>query len=330
VSLPRYGAVLLALWLAEPLQAGALSELRLISEHPIDNMAAGNLSGLAQCGDQWLAISDREDNRLQRLDIREPVWQATEEPFELPEPPDSHLPWGMRAQVVLSAPVRGGQMDFEGLACDAQNNRYLVSEAYAAVLKLTPEGQAEWLALPDNLLPQARSRGLMHKHNALYEGIAIDPEAQHLWLAAEREQRGLLALEKQPDGRWQCPPAGCVLFRDAQTSGPSASAEASPAQDFSGLLLFKGQLFTLERQARQICRRTLSTGEAERCWSFAATAQHEPYRYPTPYGVAEALWLDDQGAWVGLDNNDRPRQDGETRPIVWRFAAPAEGWIATP
>lgn len=44
--------------------------------------------------------------------------------------------------------------------------------------------------------------------------------------------------------------------------------------------------------------------------------------------MAEALALDAQGAWIGIDNGNHVRADGERRPIVWRFAAPAGGWGA--
>ncbi|HWV11348.1 MAG TPA: DNA topoisomerase IV, partial [Pseudomonas sp.] len=36
-------------------------ELTLVSEHPVDGMTNGNLSGLAWCGDALWAVSDRED-----------------------------------------------------------------------------------------------------------------------------------------------------------------------------------------------------------------------------------------------------------------------------
>lgn len=302
-------------------------ELQLLAEYPVEGMAAGNLSGLARCGDQLLTVSDREDDRIQRLETQGAVWHAVPMPFELPSPPETHLPWGMRAQVMLSTPIRGGAMDFEGISCDATGTRYLVSEAYAAVLQLMPNGTAHWLTLPDALLPQARARGLLHKYNALYEGIAVTADGSQLWLAAEREQRGLIKLLHQ-QGQWQCPSRGCVVFYDMQAAVPTATAEALPAQDFSDLVIFQGKLFTLERQARRFCRRSSESGEVERCWSFAATAQKEHYRYPTPYGVAEALWLEGDSVLIGLDNNNWARADGEVRPIIWRFAAPAEGWMA--
>lgn len=324
----RYGLGMILL-LASTAYAQPVPELTLLSEHPVEQMPSGNLSGLARCNGQLLTLSDREDDKLHRLNTQNPVWQAEVESFQAPEPPENHqLPWGMRAQAMLSGPVRGGQMDFEGIACDEQNNRYLVSEAYAAVLKVTPDGHSQWVELPEALMPQARARGLLRKHNALYEGIAIDPQGQRLWLAAEREQRGLLHLERQNE-HWECPEGHCVLLFEAQAM-PTNTAEASPAPDFSDLQLYQNKLFTLERHARQICRRNLEAGSIERCWSFATTAQKENYRYPTPYGVAEALWLEEDSVLIGLDNNDRPRADGEQRPIVWRFAAPAEGWMGTP
>ena len=86
--------------------------------------------------------------------------------------------------------------------------------------------------------------------------------------------------------------------------------------------------FTLERLAHQICRRKPSSGEVERCWSFAEEALADTRRYGVPFGVAEALWIDAEGAWVGLDNGGKARADGDRRPIVWRFSAPKGGWSA--
>ena len=82
--------------------------------------------------------------------------------------------------------------------------------------------------------------------------------------------------------------------------------------------------------AYRICRRTPDTGEIERCWSFANDALTDARRYNTGYGNTEALSLDAKGAWVGVDNGNHARADGEKRPVVWRFAAPQGGWSAKP
>ncbi len=102
------------------------------------------------------------------------------------------------------------------------------------------------------------------------------------------------------------------------------------SKDFSDLALFNGKLFTLERNAFQICRRDALTAKVELCWSFADETLTPERRYAQPYGLAEALVLDADGAWLGIDNNFGARADGEKRPVVYRFAAPAGGWSAQP
>ena len=60
------------------------------------------------------------------------------------------------------------------------------------------------------MLRQARASGMLWHFNALFEGIAVDPKAERMWLAAERERRGLLVLHRQQSS-WQCT-GGCVLM----------------------------------------------------------------------------------------------------------------------
>ena len=170
---------------------------------------------------------------------------------------------------------------------------------------------------------------LLH-FNALFEGLAINPAGDTLWLAAERERRGLLMIKRQQTV-WDCK-GGCVLLSEAGVEMQPAQFPRAKARsrDFADLSLFDGKLFTLERNAFQVCRRDAATAEVERCWSFADEALQENRRYPQPFGLAEALIVDADGAWVGIDNNNGARVDGEKRPIVWRFAAPEGGWSAKP
>ena len=121
-----------------------------------------------------------------------------------------------------------------------------------------------------------------------------------------------------------------MIFSEAGTEPPPApiGSEQQMPRDFSDVAFFEEKLFTLERLAHQICRRKPSSGEVERSWSFAEEALADTRRYGVPFGVAEALWVDAEGAWVGLDNGGKARADGERRPIVWRFTAPKGGWGA--
>ena len=314
---------------AAPVMANTWPELVLEAEHPVEGMRGGNLSGLALCQGEMWTVSDRDDDQIYRLDTRYAEWQAEAFGIEVPPPPESGLPWGVRMMHKAVSPLRGGDLDFEGISCDAAGNRYVVSETHAAVLQVPPVGESAWLKVDSALVRQARGSGMLLHFNALFEGIAVNPQGTQLWLAAERERRGLLTLRKQ-QSVWNCE-GGCVVMSEGGLEQPPARLKAKAQQkDFADLALFDGKLFTLERMAYRICRRTPATGAVERCWSFANDALTDARRYNSGYGTAEALSLDAKGAWIGVDNGNHVRADGEKRPIVWRFAAPQGGWSAKP
>nr|WP_279290936.1 esterase-like activity of phytase family protein [Pseudomonas sp. S25] len=322
-------AGLLATLLVAPAFAAPLPELTLVSEHPVDGMVGGNLSGLAVCSGQLWAVSDRDDDLLYRMDMTNTVWLAQSEKIDVPPAPESDLPANLRSLAKLSSFVRGGSLDFEGISCDAAGNKYVVSEAHAEVLKVPAEGPPVWLKLPPELVAQARAKGMLQHFNAIFEGLAISPQGDRLWLAAERSQRGLLVVSRDKDA-WRCK-GSCVLRTEPGSEVlPPQVGGKSVSRDFADLSLFNGKLFTLERSAYRICRRSLETGKSEQCWSFAKEALMPNRLYDQPFALTEALVVDETGAWVGIDNNFDERADGEKRPIVWRFAAPAGGWSAQP
>jgi hypothetical protein len=310
--------------------AAPAAELKLLSEHPVDGMRGGNLSGLAMCGKALWTVSDRDDDQIYRLDTSADVWQAQTVKLNVPPVPESGLPWGLRSRTKVASLVRGGDLDFEGISCDAAGNRYIVSEAHAAVLQVPVTGEPEWLKIAPGMVREARASGMLLHFNALFEGLAINPEGNQIWLAAERERRGLISI-KRPQSVWDCD-GPCVLLSEAgqemqPVQFPGAKAVS---KDFADLALFNGKLFTLERNAFQICRRDTVTAKVELCWSYADEALVPQRRYSQAYGLAEALVVDADGAWIGIDNNFGPRADGEKRPMVYRFAAPVGGWSAKP
>ncbi len=68
----------------------------------------------------------------------------------------------------------------------------------------------------------------------------------------------------------------------------------------------------------------------ERCWSFANDALTAARRYASAYGNAEALSVDAQGAWIGVDNGNHVRfADGEARPVVLPLCGAAR-WLGRP
>jgi hypothetical protein len=322
-------AACLLLCLPLLVSAAALEELKLLNEQPVNGVTGGNLSGLAWCEGALWALSDRDDQQLYRLKSDTTQWQASAELFIAPPAPDVRLPWGLRMRTRVAGLVRGGEIDFEGLSCDAAGNRYLVSEAKAAVLQLPVIGEPNWLKLPQGQVRQARASGMLLHYNSLLEGIAVDPAGERLYLAAERMRRGLLVVHKQR-ATWRCI-GSCVLFSESGSEpAPEQLGAQEQPKDFSGLSFYNEKLFTLERQAHRICRRSLSSGQVEHCWSFAAEALTPERLYPPSYGLAEALWVDQDGAWIGVDSGRFSRADGESRPIIWRFAAPKGGWGRKP
>jgi hypothetical protein len=80
-------------------------------------------------------------------------------------------------------------------------------------------------------------------------------------------------------------------------------------RDFSDLALFNGKLFTLERNAFQICRRDAQTAKVERCWSYAAELLQANRRYSQNFGLEEALIVDAEGV-------DRRRQQFRPAPMA--------------
>jgi len=318
---------------ATQVAAAPVAELKLVSEHPVDGMRGGNLSGLALCGKELWTVSDRDDDQIYRLDTRAAVWKAEKYGIVVPPVPESGLPWGLRSRTKAASFIRGGDLDFEGISCDAEGNRYIVSEAHAAVLRVPfsgEQGDTEWLKIAPGMVREARASGMLLHFNALFEGLAISPDGNQIWLAAERERRGVISI-KRGQSVWDCEGACVVLSEAGKDVQPAKFTNAKAvSKDFADLALFNGKLFTLERNAFQICRRDPATAKVELCWSFADETLAPERRYAQPYGLAEALLIDAEGAWLGIDNNFGPRADGEKRPMVYRFAAPAGGWSAQP
>lgn len=308
-------------------------ELQLEAAKPVSGIARGNLSGLVNCSDQWLAVSDRVDGELYVLTEQEEVWQAQAEPIELPEVRPSVLPLYLMAGAWLRS-LNGQALDFEAIACDERGQRYLLSESVLGVLKVPAaearEAAPEWLALGEAFYQQGVDEGLFQQSNALAEGLAITADGRSVWMAAERLARGIVRLQ-QSDGSWRCPVAGCVLLSERrylppEPFGPGVLDKHVMNLDFSDMVHWRDRLWTLERNEHQLCRRHPVSAQRERCWSFAATLLHPDYLYAqAPFGVAEALHIDAGAVTIGIDNNDRARADGDTRPWVFRFKLP-EDW----
>lgn len=139
----------------------------------------------------------------------------------------------------------------------------------------------------------------------------MDPAGTRLWLAAERQNRGLLALQQQTSG-WACARAAYCSVSAYQRAPAQMGGERLPVILLTWRFLPANCTGT---SAITVCRRNPADGALERCWSFADTALAEARRYPLPYGVAEALAVDAEGA-PGSASTTVPPWAVRTMPAV--------------
>jgi hypothetical protein len=79
-------------------------------------------------------------------------------------------------------------MAWRGLAPDGQGNLFMVSEAACRIMKVEPDGDAEWEG--PGLLELGVEMGLFSGENSGVEGIIVSDQGKYL-VAAAREPRGL-------------------------------------------------------------------------------------------------------------------------------------------
>jgi hypothetical protein len=103
--------------------------------------------------------------------------------------------------------------------------------------------------------------------------LAVNPQGNQIWLAAERERRGLISI-KRGQSVWDCDGPCVLLSEGGQEMQPAQFPGArAVSKDFADLALFNGKLFTLERNAYpDVPARQRDTGQVELCWSYADEA----------------------------------------------------------
>lgn len=297
-----------------------IERLELIRATPLSAPAGIEPSGLASCSGELLTISDKHDTTLYRIRVNGETAVAEEarQLSHIPEPPSPDLPWVQQLRRWVSS-LLYAKFDWEGLACDAANNIYLLSESNAAVLRVSPSGQAVWLKMP--LYSSARRAGLLDQFNAFVEGIAITQDS--IIIAAEREPRGLLVASQQGD-QWTIYRAERI--KDTGLTAPTADQRPS---DFADLYANGDRLYTLERNHSAVCRRNIRTLGVERCWTYAPVENAPDFQYDDArYGLAEGLTVHQGRLYIITDNNGggRKQTPEDRRPLLFQFVVPVN-WI---
>lgn len=305
------------LWGAAPGYADEPASLRLLRAWPVDGMADLQPSGLASCRGALLTVGDKHDRTVFQLQLN--ANGATAKRFlklpELAPPAGAGVPGTRRLTHRMTSWVTGTLFDWEGLACGPDETLWLVSEAYAAVLRVPPAGRPQWVEAP--VYSVGREAGLFSALNGVVEGVALLHE--DLVLAAERDPRGIVTLISRA-GKWEVDQA---MIMDDSIPPPPSGRQA----DFGDAYASHGALYTLERNAHAICRRDTRTFRAQRCWSYAKAENDAARLYrDARHGLAEGMTVHEGKLYVILDNNnDARRSDArDRRPQLFEFELPAD------
>lgn len=128
--------------------------------------------------------------------------------------------------------------------------------------------------------------------NAGLEGIAVDCEGGVLYLAQERGPRAIFMFELS-SGKF---------IKAIQTS-----EENVPHPDYADLFYDQGHLYALERNQLKILKISPLSSKVVDARSFDEISDRlktkELYDTGKPFGLAEALYMDEGKIYLGLDNN---------------------------
>ncbi|WP_323844774.1 esterase-like activity of phytase family protein [Microbulbifer magnicolonia] len=296
--------------LLPPLAAAApVTPATLIASYWLDQSAGLDISGLSFCGGELLAVSDKDSSGYYTLRLG--AGRAALEPRPLlagldTPPMDSE---GLKARLIAMVQAAPAA-DFEGITCD-EAGIFLVSERHHRIAAVNPPHKALWMS--QRWSDAARERGYMRQFNAASEGLVKTGE--DFWIALERERRGLVRFTSgtaEPQF-FEVPAAAGLDFRGR-----------SP--DLTGLAYFGGDLFTLERNAFAVCRRSIEDLQAKWCIEYRAIEEAPEFVYQeTRYGKGEGLAVDASGIYVVLDNNNvgRAADPADRRALLLHLAFPA-------
>ncbi len=277
-----------------------LAPLRLIRAIPIDGQPT-EPSGLSYCQGELLMVSDADQDKIFRLEPESVSVTAIEylRLENIPvQPVPLHEEWGY---------------DWEAIACDENENLYLMSEELGNILVIKNFKASHWLNTP--IYNLGKPLGFFALGNAGAEGIARFGEAQII-VAAERSEAGLLEIDIKTDKVVQ-----------HHTLGPTS--EGAFPEDVSDLHIEGNKIYSLQRFHSKICRRNLNAEQltAEICWGFKQVEKADEYLYQESfYGKAEGLTRIGNKIFVVLDNNGQYRKNNQEdkRPLLFVFEKPLD------
>lgn len=205
--------------------------------------------------------------------------------------------WPYYFSTLLTA--RGGHFvkspwDIEG-AASCENDVYIVNEQARDIIKLT-KNTLERIEI--DFAKTFKEMGFPLGEispNAGFEGIAIDCENQTIYIAQERSPRRILVVN---------------LESSKVTADYETATEGLKHPDYADLLFKDKHLYILERNNYRILKVSPQTNKVVGILSYSQISQtlktSELYDTGEPFGLAEALHMDQEFIYIGLDNNINP------------------------
>ena len=270
-----------------------ITPLKLIQALPVEGPKNNQPSGLTLLGDTLFAVSDKHDDTIFRVALT-----------------DTNAVFIPHLRFELSEPVPAKRLDFEGIACDAEGNFYLVSETAFRILRVSPDGaDVSWIT--PSLRPVGEQEGLFRTRGAYLEGIALLSPG-HFLVCAERQPRGLIEVDTSVE------PYAVRAFNYDDTS---VNLPAGRNSDFSDLFRENDDIYVLQRNAEVISNLIYGGPilEEKDVWSFGRIVHREDLRYSNmKYGLAEGLCMDAERIYLILDNNGdcRASDPDDRRPLL--------------
>jgi hypothetical protein len=188
-------------------------------------------------------------------------------------------------------------LDLEGIAT-CGDVIYLANERIRQVVRVENQ-MVTGLAIDFSGFPQIMDG----ESNAGFEGIAVDCANQIMWLAKERDPRGIVAVDLK-----QSKATGFHLVPGSDRQGQrvmewrSGNGLIDVSPDIGDLFFSDGHLYVLERNSYEIAKLDVQSYAVVARVSFFQSA-FGMYDTGEPFGVAEALWMDSDTIWLGMDNN---------------------------
>jgi len=267
--------------------------LKLIKALPVEGPENNQPSGLTIFNDTLFAVSDKHDDTIFRIELRDN--KAVFRPYLTFE---------------LSEPVAAKRLDFEGIACDEEGHFYLVSETAFRILRISADGEeASWVT--PSLRSYGENEGLFQTRGAYLEGIALLDRDTFL-VCAERQPRGLIEVDMNVE------PYAIRVFNTDETR---LKLPAGRNSDFADLFRENRDLYVIQRNADAICKLVYGGQvlEEKDIWSYTHIVNREDLHYSSMrFGKAEGLCMDEEHIYLILDNNGDHRASNpeDRRPLL--------------